>query len=70
MLTAVELSAYTALGAVALLAANLLLGLLLAAGYNPARHWPYRPIKLFRFHNWTGCGCSILPAGRAMDPTI
>ena len=54
MLTAVELSAYIALGAVALLAANLLLGLLLAAGYNPARHWPYRPIKLFRFHNWTG----------------
>jgi len=54
MLTAVELSAYAALGAVALLAANLLLGLLLAAGYNPARHWPYRPIKLFRFHNWTG----------------
>jgi len=54
MLTAVELSAYIALGAVALLAANLLLGLLMAAGYNPARHWPYRPIKLFRFHNWTG----------------
>jgi len=54
MLTAVQLSAYAALGAVALLAANLLLGLLLAAGYNPARHWPYRPIKLFRFHNWTG----------------
>ena len=54
MLTAVELSAYIALGAVALLAANLLLGLLLASGYNPARHWPYRPIKLFRFHNWTG----------------
>jgi len=54
MLTAVELSAYVALGAVGLLAANLLLGLLLATGYNPARHWPYRPIKLFTFHNWTG----------------
>jgi predicted ferric reductase len=54
MLTAVELSADVALGAVALLAANLLLGLLMATGYNPARHWPYRPIKLFRFHNWTG----------------
>jgi predicted ferric reductase len=54
MLTAVELSAYIALGAVALLAANLLLGLLMATGYNPPRHWPNRPIKLFRFHNWTG----------------
>jgi len=54
MLTAVELSAYVALVAVGLLATNLLLGLLMAAGYIPARHWPHQPIKLFRLHNWTG----------------
>ncbi len=54
MPSAVELSAYVALVGVGLLAANLLLGLLMAAGYNPARHWPYRPVKLFRLHNWTG----------------
>ena len=54
MLTAVELSAYVALVAVGLLATNLLLGLLMAAGYVPVRHWPYRPLKLFQLHNWTG----------------
>ena len=54
MPSAVELSAYVALGGVGLLAANLLLGLLMAAGYNPARHWPNRAVKLFRLHNWTG----------------
>lgn len=54
MPSAVELSAYVGLVAVGLLAANLLLGLLMAAGFNPARHWPHRPLKLFRFHNWTG----------------
>jgi methionine sulfoxide reductase heme-binding subunit len=54
MPSAVELSAYVALVGVGLLAANLLLGLLMAAGYNPARHWPHRALKLFRLHNWTG----------------
>jgi len=54
MPSAVELSAYVALVGVGLLAANLLLGLLMAAGYNPARHWPYQRLKLFRLHNWTG----------------
>src|SRR5262245_28280443 len=54
MPSAVELSAYAGLVAVGLLSANLLLGLLMAAGFNPARHWPHRPLKLFRFHNWTG----------------
>ncbi|HEU4935912.1 MAG TPA: ferric reductase-like transmembrane domain-containing protein [Vicinamibacterales bacterium] len=54
MPSAVELSAYVALVGVGLLAANLLLGLLIAAGYNPARHWPHRAVKLFRLHNWTG----------------
>ena len=54
MPSAVELSAYVALAGVGLLAANLLLGLLMAAGYNPARHWPHVPLKLFKLHNWTG----------------
>jgi predicted ferric reductase len=54
MPSAVELSAYVALVGVGLLAANLLLGLLMAAGYNPARQIPYRRLKLFRLHNWTG----------------
>src|SRR5205809_7784507 len=54
MPSAVELSAYVALVGVGLLAANLLLGLTMAAGYNPARHWPHRPLKLFKLHNWTG----------------
>lgn len=54
MPSAVELSAYVALVGVGLLATNLLLGLLMAAGYNPARHWPHRALKLFRLHNWTG----------------
>ena len=54
MPSAVEFSAYVALVAVGLLAANLLLGLLMAGGFNPARHWPHRSVKLFRLHNWTG----------------
>ena len=54
MPTAVDLSAYVGLVAVGLLSANLCLGLLMAGGYNPARHWPRRPIKLFVLHNWTG----------------
>src|SRR3954463_11283333 len=53
MPSAVELSAYVALVGVGLLAANLLLGVLMAGGYNPPRHWPPRALKLFRLHNWT-----------------
>jgi methionine sulfoxide reductase heme-binding subunit len=67
MPSAVELSAYVGLVAVGLLAANLLLGLLMAAGYNPARHWPHRAIKLFRLHNWTGY---IALAAASVHPAI
>jgi methionine sulfoxide reductase heme-binding subunit len=52
--TAVDISGTLALGAVGLLTANLLLGLLLSVGYNPTRQWPKQRIKLFTFHNWTG----------------
>jgi predicted ferric reductase len=53
-MSAVDLSGTIALGAIGLLTANLLLGLLLSVGYNPVRQWPKRRIKLFTFHNWTG----------------
>jgi sulfoxide reductase heme-binding subunit YedZ len=52
--TAVDLSGTIALVAVGLLTANLLLGLLLSVGYNPARRWPHQRVKIFPFHNWTG----------------
>jgi sulfoxide reductase heme-binding subunit YedZ len=52
--SAVDLSGTIALGAVGLLTLNLLLGLLLSVGYNPARQWPRQRVKLFTFHNWTG----------------
>jgi DMSO/TMAO reductase YedYZ heme-binding membrane subunit len=52
--SAVDLSGTIALGAIGLLTANLLLGLLLSVGYNPTRQWPRQRIKLFTFHNWTG----------------
>jgi methionine sulfoxide reductase heme-binding subunit len=52
--SAVDLSGTIALVAIGLLTANLLLGLLLAVGYNPTRQWPKRRVKLFTFHNWTG----------------
>jgi predicted ferric reductase len=53
-MTAVDFSGTVALGAIGLLTANLLLGLLLSVGYNPVRQWPKRRVKLFTFHNWTG----------------
>ena len=53
-MSAVDLSGTIALGAIGLLTANLLLGLLLSVGYNPTRRWPRQRIKLFTFHNWTG----------------
>jgi DMSO/TMAO reductase YedYZ heme-binding membrane subunit len=52
-MTAVDVSGTIALGAIGLLTLNLLLGLLLSVGYNPARQWPRQKVKLFTFHNWT-----------------
>ena len=74
MPSAVDISGTIALGAVGLLTLNLLLGLLLAVGYNPKRQWPRRAFKLFTFHNWTGwiaLAAVILHAGAllfASDP--
>jgi DMSO/TMAO reductase YedYZ heme-binding membrane subunit len=53
-MTAVDVSGTIALGAIGLLTLNLLLGLLLSVGYNPARQWPRQRMKLFTLHNWTG----------------
>jgi DMSO/TMAO reductase YedYZ heme-binding membrane subunit len=53
MPSAVDVSGTIALVAVGLLTLNLLLGLLLAAGYNPRRQWPRQAFKLFTLHNWT-----------------
>ena len=53
-MSAVDLSGTIALGAIGLLTANLLVGLLLSVGYNPVRQWPKRRVKLFTYHNWTG----------------
>jgi predicted ferric reductase len=63
--SAVDLSGTIALGAIGLLSANLLLGLLLSVGYNPVRHWPKRHLKLFKFHNWTGYGALAAAAVHA-----
>jgi DMSO/TMAO reductase YedYZ heme-binding membrane subunit len=52
--SAVDFSGTIALVAIGVLSANLLLGLLMASGYNPSRQWPHARIKLFTFHNWTG----------------
>lgn len=53
-LTAVDLSSYVGLVALALLTLNILLGLLISVRYQPKKHWPYRHINTFKIHNWTG----------------
>ncbi len=52
-MTALDLSAYVGLAAVALATLNICLGLLMAVRYSPLRHWPHRHINLFALHNWT-----------------
>jgi len=54
MPTAIDVSSVVGLIAVGALTANILMGLLVASGYNPQRRWPRRHIKIFPFHNWTG----------------
>jgi methionine sulfoxide reductase heme-binding subunit len=52
--TAIDVSSVIGLIAVGALTANILMGLLMAGGYNPQRQWPHRRIKIFPLHNWTG----------------
>ena len=71
-MTAVDVSGTIALGAIGLLTANLLLGLLLSVGYNPARQWPRQRMKLFTLHNWTGyvaLAAIVLHAGTLLFST-
>jgi sulfoxide reductase heme-binding subunit YedZ len=52
--TAIDVSSVVGLVAVGMFTAQILLGLLMSAGYNPVRHWPRRRVKLFTLHNWLG----------------
>ena len=53
-MTAIDLSNYAGLVALALLTVNILLGLLIATKYSPVRRWPHRRIDTVGIHNWTG----------------
>ena len=59
-MTAIDLSSDIGLAAVFVLTANLLLGLLLGANYNPWTHWPHRRFNYFKLHNWTGYTALVL----------
>ncbi|MDQ2925397.1 MAG: ferric reductase-like transmembrane domain-containing protein [Acidobacteriota bacterium] len=65
-MTAIDLSSYVALLALALLSINILLGLLISVRYSPLRSWPHRQINIFALHNWTGytalCVAGLHPA--------
>ena len=52
-MSALDLASYAGLAAMTLLTVNLLIGLLMAVKYNPAREWPHRRISTFQLHNWT-----------------
>jgi len=54
MPSAIDVSSVAGLIAVGIFTAQILLGLLLSAGYNPLRQWPRQRLKLFTFHNWLG----------------
>ena len=48
-----DLCAYLGLGAVAAIAVNLLLGMLITLRYSPVQRWPHRRTDLFALHRWT-----------------
>lgn len=57
-----DLTSYLGLAAVYLLSANVLLGLLMSARYNPWKRWPHRRINILKLHNWTayiGLGLAV-----------
>src|ERR1700712_1490631 len=58
-----DVTTYLGLAAVYLLSANVLLGLLMSARYNPWTRWPHKRINILKFHNWTayvGFGLAVL----------
>jgi len=58
-MTLLDLCSYIGLGAAGAAGMNLLLGLLISLRYSPVRHWPYRNLNIFAFHQWTAY-CTIL----------
>lgn len=57
-----DLTTYLGLGAIYLLALNVLLGLLMSARYNPWKRWPHKRINLLKLHNWTAYAALALSA--------
>ena len=60
MIDPIELSNYAGLGAIGLLTANILIGLLLATKYSPVRLWPHRRINTVLIHNYTGYAALVM----------
>ncbi len=56
----IELSGFAGLGAIGLLTANILIGLLLAHKYNPVRAWPHRRVNTVKLHNFTGWAALVM----------
>ena len=61
-ITVLDWSAYIGLAAVGAVTVNMLLGVLMAFRYSPARSWPYRRFNYFRLHNWCGYAAVICAA--------
>jgi methionine sulfoxide reductase heme-binding subunit len=59
-ITALDLSAYLGLTAVAAITVNMLLGVMMAFRYSPVRSWPHHRFNYFRLHNWTGYLAGVL----------
>jgi methionine sulfoxide reductase heme-binding subunit len=53
-LTAIDLSGDVGLLALALLTANILMGLLISVRYSPWKYWPHHRFNIFRVHNQVG----------------
>ncbi len=62
VMTAIDISNYAGLLALALLTTNILLGLLITTKYSPVRRWPHRRINTVRWHSWTGYAALAISA--------
>ncbi|HEV2385823.1 MAG TPA: ferric reductase-like transmembrane domain-containing protein [Candidatus Acidoferrales bacterium] len=65
-MTAIDLSGDAGLLALALLTANILLGLLIAARYSPWKYWPHQRLNIFRVHNQVGLAALCASAAHPM----
>src|SRR4030081_3242091 len=66
-MTAIDLSSYFGLAAIARPTLDTLIGLVMPVKYNPVRSWPHRRINTFKIHNWTAY---IALAIAAIHPVI